>query len=186
MRSRRAAVRSGALAGFVACAVTSSGVQAAPPVGPPIYLVWPAEVPFDPEIPGPSGYELVERRNSVMLRLGTSLFFGGWGVNCLVASSYVSVASREDADRVAWLLVPVAGPALALGAFVDTGDQRSWNLATTAALLSADLIYQLAATAVLITGLVHKEKVWQKPSLGASLVPDVHAGPGGGTLRWRF
>ena len=152
-------------------------------------IVEPSEVPYDHGVPGPRGYTLARRASAKPLTAGAGMLLSGWAVNCMIFTSFVVQTRGQpngDTDRLAWLLVPVAGPAFALGAFAEGRDTRSQGLAWAGALLSLDLIYQLTATAVLITGLVHKEKVWQKPSLGASLVPDVHAGPGGGTLKWRF
>jgi hypothetical protein len=150
---------------------------------------YPAEVPFDAGVPGPLGYKLVERRARKTVLAGLGMLLGGWAFNCVLASAFVSSnnnSTNEDSNRMGWLLIPVVGPAISLGAFADGRDSSASGLEAAGLLLSLDLAFQLAATTVLITGLAHKEKVWQRPNASATVVPDVQVGPAGGSLRWKF
>lgn len=143
----------------------------------------PIEVPYQPRVPGPSGYQLVERRAPRPLLAGLGSFFGGWFFNCIIAN--YAIATGRDADRLSWLLVPVAGPALSLGAYADRRDPSTRGLETAGMFLSLDLAFQLATTVVLVTGLTVREKVWQRPRGSLAWAPEGHTPPST-PWRWRF
>ena len=133
-------------------------VPAAParPQPPPVIYDW------DPDVPPPAGYKVVDRPNGRMIGTGIALFVTGYLMSALVAAVASSAESDEidpledgvTADDWAPLYIPVAGPFIAL----ETLDPNPAGVG----MLVLDGILQVGGVAGIVLGVVDRrhKAVW--------------------------
>ncbi|MCA9620071.1 MAG: hypothetical protein KC731_13690 [Myxococcales bacterium] len=107
-------------ASFAALLITTTGSLASaqttpsavpPPREPRVVYHW------DPDLPPPAGYEMVDEVNAALIGSGAGMLGAGWLTSVLVAvvATQVDDISSERASAWAPLYVPVAGPFVAIG-----------------------------------------------------------------------
>jgi hypothetical protein len=125
--------------------------------------------------PIPAGYRLVERANRPLIATGLSLFALGYGISLGVSLVILSVGG-DDGEEFAPLLVPVAGPFIALG----TLDEGS-------ATLMFDGITQTAGILLTVIGIFATDSKLERIDGPVALgKPEILVGPGTAAVRWQF
>lgn len=147
----------------------------------------PVALPAYPGFPPPPGYIEKVHHNRGLVGVGALVL----GVT--YALGVGAAASTGFADQSGWAVVPIAGPFIAAGqrdltcnqagdplAAIRRCQQESLTDATAVAILVGVGIGQLLGTALLMAGVLDRQRVWLRSDLVAF---QVDAGPGHGFLR---
>jgi hypothetical protein len=151
-----------------------------PPYAPPPPAPVPAQpqpptvvYDWDPDVPVPQGYTMVDTVNSRLLVPGITLFATGWVLSVLIAG-VGSSAEKEDADDAAdgvtagdWmpLYAPVVGPFIAIGTLDPSP-------AGTGVLL-ADGVLQVGGVIGIVGGIISRKYKLLRTGYGALTVSPV-------------
>jgi len=149
--------------------------QPYPPPPPPPPAAPPAPQPpavvydWDPDVPAPQGYTMVDTMNGRVLMSGVTLFATGWIISVLAAGMGASgeddepndAADGVTADDWTPLYIPVAGPFIAL----DTLDPSPAG----AGLLLADVVLQLGGAIGIVVGIVDRKYKLIRTAYGSSV-----------------
>ena len=128
---------------------------------------------WDPDVPMPPGYTMVDTVNSRMLVTGITLFATGWLVSVLAAGIGSSGEQDEDndaADGVTagdWtpLYIPVAGPFVAIGTLDPSPSGTG--------LLIADALLQVGGVFGIVGGIIDRKYKLVRNAYGLSVTPAV-------------
>ena len=143
-----------------------------PPAGPP-----PVVYDWDPDVPAPSGYQLVDTANGKLIGAGIGVLVAAWATSALVA--VVAGAAENDSDTWLPLFVPVAGPFVALG----TMHPRPNGLG----LLLADGILQGGGLLAITVGVLdRRHKLVQTGATSVDIAPMAGRSGAGVGARGRF
>jgi hypothetical protein len=123
----------------------------------------------------PLGYRLEERSNKPLIASGLSLFALAYGLSLGVGLAVVTVGG-SDSEEFAPLLVPLAGPFIALG-----------TLPEASATMTLNGITQTAGLIMTFIGIFATEQVLVRIDAPvASATPEILIGPGTAGARWQF
>ncbi|WP_044235600.1 hypothetical protein [Chondromyces apiculatus] len=142
----------------------------------------PQRLEYEEGDPIPPRYALVTRPNRKLLTGGMITFMVPY-VASVVVSTFALVNDDEEVSRgIATLLIPVAGPYVAIGALGANGAGAFW--------LSANGVVQTAGAILMAAAFAHEDLYLQRqesPSwVDVALRPEINVGPFGGSLRWKF
>ena len=189
MRATRSGVTALAIAGALSLLPRRAAAEDAPPPGmarPPELPEWmkPKRLDYEKGDPIPPRYELKTQANRGLL-IGGSVI---WGTPYALSFVIGSVALIGDGGREsegAWaLLVPVAGPYMAINTMDAEGSAAFW-LAANGVMQTAGVVMIAAAYASESLFLERRDGS-PRVAKEASLRPRVLLGPGSAALRWQF
>jgi hypothetical protein len=141
---------------------------------PPIPLI-PPTLPYVEGRPIPNGYHMETRTNKPLLISGLSLFFLAYGISLGVGLVFVSAGGNASGE-FAPLLVPLAGPFIALGTVKEAS-----------ATMTLDGVTQSAGVLLAVIGAVATETILVRNDRKTSLAtPELLVGPGSAAVRWNF
>lgn len=165
----------------------------APPPGAPYYYYYPAQapatLPYRADAPVPAGYRLEEKTRTGFIIAGSIVI----GVPYVIGLSAVS--TRDSNNGANWLLVPVLGPWIAIGArrkactpsntnnttttttTTDNGLDCLGDAFATMALVFDGLIQATGAT-LLVVGLAVPKKVLVRQDMAHVFVTRIGSGYG--------
>lgn len=168
--------------------------EAAPGAAPPGgYMMpqlppWanPKTIEYEEGDPIPPGYQFETRADKALAIGGLTTFGTAYAISLVIGSAVLM--SDDDDEGYAALLVPIAGPYIAINTLDAEGAGVFW--------LMVNGVMQTAGVAMLAAGLAAEDVYLKrqdvaaagaKPSwTSAALRPTVMVGPGAATLRWRF
>lgn len=143
-----------------------------PPPGIPLT---PPTLPYTEGQRIPYGYRLEERSNKPLIASGLALFGLAYGLSLGVGLAVVTVGG-SDSEEFAPLLIPLAGPFIALGTLPDASATMTLNGITQTAGLLMTAIGIFATEQLLV----------RVDAPAASARPDILIGPGSAAARWQF
>jgi hypothetical protein len=166
-----------------------------PPYGYPAYPPPPPAPPpqprppnviydWDPDVPAPKGYTIVDTMNGRVFGIGIAMLATGWFMSALAAgvgTADESDQAEDETDPRDWkvLYVPVLGPFFAIG----TLDPSPSGMG----LLLADGIVQVGGAAGIVVGLIDRNyKLVRQDAGRLSLTPLAGASFRGIGLKARF
>ncbi|AKT39167.1 hypothetical protein [Chondromyces crocatus] len=138
---------------------------------------------YEPGDPIPQGYALATRPSRALglaglLTLGTPYLFS-------LTVATITLLSGEQDGRTAPLLIPVAGPFIAIETLGAERAGAFW--------LAADGVMQTLGVLLLAAAFAHEDVYLKRQghasretALDVALRPEVQLGFGGGSVRWQF